>query len=393
VLDGLRQREEGEVQPPNAQLAEALWVVGNALLTNQGDCLAIQEQVEQLTKQVGLFNQQLRKALQEQPTAAGAVAAASAEAEGLSSSLASMQQQLNAVKQTADEASAFLQRAGLGREASAEKLKAALDEGSEASMKVSHLETAHGSLQGRVNSHDSELQRLKDQLARLEQQQQRQQQQQQQQQQHNPRAPEGAEIVVWAPADQGMEDRIAATLMAAARLSKGSVQYVACKFQRRSSAGGNGSGSGGDGSGAGSSAAAAAAAAAGGGSRKKEPLALYVVRLASSSLVPTVLGGRTRLFLRQQGAPMWLDKVLTLEERLVRKQQQSVARELRAKGVQTRWRGHILEERKERARGRFQWVQVPPPPPLPSSPPPPSPPSSPRGPTATDGMAGDVGAS
>jgi hypothetical protein len=196
--------------------------------------------------------------------------------------------------------------------------------------------------------------------------------------------------VVWAPADQGMEDRIAATLMAAARLSKGSVQYVACKFQRRSSAGGNGSGSGGDGSGAGSS---AAAAAAGGGSRKKEPLALYVVRLASSSLVPTVLGGRTRLFLRQQGAPMWLDKVLTLEERLVRKQQQSVARELRAKGVQTRWRGHILEERKERARGRFQWVQVPPPPPLPSSPPPPSPPSSPRGPTATDGMAGDVGAS
>jgi hypothetical protein len=200
--------------------------------------------------------------------------------------------------------------------------------------------------------------------------------------------------VVWAPADQGMEDRIAATLTAAARLSKGSVQYVACKFQRRSNSkgggGGNGSGTGGNGSGAGSS---AAAAAAGGGSRGKEPLALYVVRLASSSLVPTVLGGRTRLFLRQQGAPMWLDMVLTPEERLVRKQQQSVARELRAKGVQTRWRGHILEERKERASGRYQWVQVPPPPPLPSSPPPLSPPSSPRGPTATDGMAGGAGAS
>jgi hypothetical protein len=229
---------------------------------------------------------------------------------------------------------------------------------------------------------------LKEQLAQLE--------QQQQQRQHNTRAPEGAEIVVWAPADPGMADKIAATLTAAARLSKGSVQYVACKFQRRSSSssssggGRDSSSSGGNSSVAGSS--AAAAAAAGGGSRRKEPLALYVVRLASSSLVPTVLGGRTRLFLRQQGAPMWLDRVLTPEERQQRKQQQSVARELRAKGVQTRWRGHILEERTQRAAGRYQWVQVPPPPPLPSSPPPPLP-SSPMGPAATDGMAGDVGAS
>ena len=396
VLEGLWQREEGEVQPSMAQLAEAVWVVGQAALTAKGDCLAFQQQMEQVHKRQGELNQQLKKllampGLQQQPTAAGAVAAASAEAEGLSSSIASMQQQLNAVQQKAEEGGTFLQRAGLGGEDAADKLKTALDAGSEASMKVSNLQTAHGILQGRVNGHDSELQRLKDQLARLEQ----QQRQQQQQQQHNPPALEGAEIVVWAPADPGMADKIAATLTAAARLSKGSVQYVACKFQRRSSSSSSGGGrdsssSGGNSSVAGSS--AAAAAAAGGGSRRKEPLALYVVRLASSSLVPTVLGGRTRLFLRQQGAPMWLDRVLTPEERQQRKQQQSVARELRAKGVQTRWRGHILEERTQRAAGRYQWVQVPPPPPLPSSPPPPLP-SPERGPAATDGMAGDVGAS
>ena len=399
VLEGLWQREEGEVQPSMAQLAEAVWVVGQAALTAKGDCLAFQQQMEQVHKRQGELNQQLKKllampGLQQQPTAAGAVAAASAEAEGLSSGIASMQQQLNAVQQKAEEGGTFLQRAGLGGEDAADKLKTALDAGSEASMKVSNLQTAHGILQGRVNGHDSELQRLKDQLARLE-----QQQRQQQQQQHNPPALEGAEIVVWAPADPGMADKIAATLTAAARLSKGSVQYVACKFQRRSNSAGSkdSSSSGGNGGGAGSSAAAAAAsaaaaAAAGGGSRRKEPLALYVVRLASSSLVPTVLGGRTRLFLRQQGAPMWLDCMLTPEERRQRKQQQSVARELRAKGVQTRWRGHILEERRQRAGGRFQWVQVPPPPPPPSSPPPPLP-SPERGPAATDGMAGDVGAS
>jgi hypothetical protein len=82
-----------------------------------------------------------------------------------------------------------------------------------------------------TNGHDSELQRLNDKIARLE--------QQQQQQQQNLRAPEGAEIVVWAPADPGMADQIAATLTAAVRLSKGSVQYVACRFQRRSSGGDN----------------------------------------------------------------------------------------------------------------------------------------------------------
>jgi hypothetical protein len=375
-------------------MAEALLVIGQTALTVQGDSLAFQQQMEQVNKQQGEILQQLRKlqampGLQQHPTAAGAVMAASAATEGLSSSIDSMRAQLNAAQQKVNEVDTFLQRAGLGGEDAAAKLKAALDEGSEASMQVSNLQTAHGILQVRANGHDSELRRLKEQLAQLE-------QQQQQQRQHNTRAPEGAEIVVWAPADPGMADKIAATLTAAARLSKGSVQYVACKFQRRSSSssssggGRDSSSSGGNSSVAGSS--AAAAAAAGGGSRRKEPLALYVVRLASSSLVPTVLGGRTRLFLRQQGAPMWLDRVLTPEERQQRKQQQSVARELRAKGVQTRWRGHILEERTQRAAGRYQWVQVPPPPPLPSSPPPPLP-SSPMGPAATDGMAGDVGAS
>jgi hypothetical protein len=386
------QPEEGEVRPSLDQMAEAVVALGGAMLNAQGDCLALQQGLDQVCAQQQAVVQQLKKlealpGLQQHPTAAGAVAATNAVAERLSTSIASMQKQLDAAQQKVNEVGTFLQRAGLGGEHAAAELKSALDAGSEASMKVSSLETAQGILQGRANGHDNELRSLKEQLARLEQQQQRQQQQQ------GLRATEGAEIVVWAPAEQGMADKIAATLTSAARLSKGSVQYVACKFQRSSgsSGGRDGSSSGGSGSGAGSS---AAAAAAGGGSRRKEPLALYVVRLASSSLVPTVLGGRTRLFLRQQQAPMWLDKVLTPEERQQRKQQQSMARELRAKGVQTRWRGHILEERKQRAAGRYQWVQVPPPPPPPGSRPPGSPPASPlKGPAAARGPAGDVGAS
>ena len=369
------------MQPSAAQLAEVLLALGQATLAVQGDCLAIQQQADKVADQQQALMQQLKRVealpgLQQHPTAAGAVTESGAVTAGINSSIDSMQEQLNAVQRTVREVDTFLQRAGLGGEDAAVELKTSLNAGSEASMQVSSLKTAHGILQVRANGHDAELRRLKEQLARLE-------QQQQQQQQHNPRAPEGAEIVVWAPADTGMADKIAATLTAAARLSKGSVQYVACKFQRRSS-----SSSGGGGSSSGGAGGSAAAAAAGGGGRRKEPLALYVVRLASSSLVPTVLGGRTRLFLRQQQAPMWLDKVLTPEERQQRKQQQAVARELRAKGVQTRWRGHILEEKQQRAGGKFQWAQVPPPPP------PPSPPPSPvRGAAATDGMAGDVGAS
>jgi hypothetical protein len=380
VLDGMRLREEGEVQPRGD---EALLVVGEAVLTVQGDCLAIQQQMEHITRQLGELLQQSKKQQvtlgpQQRPAADGAAT------EGLCSSVARLQEQVGTMQQTVNEVGAFMQQAGFSEAGAAARLKAALNEGCEASMKVSNLGTAHGVLQARANGHDSELQRLNDKIARLE---------QQQQQQRDPRAPEGAEIVVWAPADSGMADQIATTLTAAARLSQGSVQYVACRFQRRSSGGGNrdSSSPGGDGGGA-SSSAAAAAAAAGGGSRNKEPLALYVVRLASPSLVPTVLGGRTRLFLRQQGAPMWLDRVLTPEERRVRKQLQSVARELRAKGVQTRWCGHVLEEKQRRAAGRYQWVQVPPPPPLPSSPPPP-PPSSSRGLTATNGRVTAVGAS
>jgi hypothetical protein len=94
-------------------------------------------------------------------------------------------------------------------------------------------------------------------------------------------------------------------------------------------------------------------------------MTLYTLILADSRLVPVVLGGRCRLGLSRDGAPIWVEAALTPEERRQRKRMAPVAKQLRAAGVKTRWRGAVLEELGQpQGRGRKGWRQValPPPP-------------------------------
>ena len=100
----------------------------------------------------------------------------------------------------------------------------------------------------------------------------------------------------------------------------------------------------------------------GGEGRGRTPTALYSVTLISQRFEGTVLGGRTRKVLAHKRVPVWVEQRLSAEERQVRKRLVPLARQLRADGLRTRWRGAVLEQLVQRGGGRRQWERVPPPP-------------------------------
>jgi hypothetical protein len=292
--------------------------------------------------------------------------------------LATLEERVGAVEGQCTDAAAsaatangYLEKAGLTRGDTAQQLLAAANRVSTAEI----LEQRVQDLEAGATTAGVTAEAFADRLKRLEQQ-----------------AAAGSthgEVLVWAPT--GMADTIRSTLTAAAGLSQNSILFVQEKLQPRPRGSNGDSSSGGapGGSGRGEAGRSDRPAVSSGTGSSRQPRSMYLVRLVSSSLVPTVLGGRTRLALARQNAPMWLDRVLTEEERRERRQLVPVARELRAKGVKTRWRGHILEQLQQRSAGRQQWERVQvsaerfPLPPL----------SPPRGPAATGVPGSDADAS
>lgn len=112
-------------------------------------------------------------------------------------------------------------------------------------------------------------------------------------------------------------------------------------------------------------------------------MALYKVLLRCPELERTILGGRTRNGLAQQRLQVFVDKVLTEEERAQRRAMMPAARRLRAEGKQVRWVGAQLEvliRQPGDRKGRWERVQHQR-----------APPSSPRGEGAAAGAGAGAG--
>ena len=181
------------------------------------------------------------------------------------------------------------------------------------------------------------------------------------QQQHRA---EGA-LMVYAPADW-VADRVGDVVCSAAHVSQRSVVSVVQVWAPRPQqlrAGVAAAAAAGGGGGA----AAAGSSRAGGASNSgagKQPLALWRLTVCDASLVATMLGGRTRGNLRRRSLPVYVEAVLSDEERQQRKALQAVRRQLVADKVRTRWQGAVLQQLVFDARGkRGTWEAVLPGPP------------------------------
>jgi hypothetical protein len=268
-----------------------------------------------------------------------------------------MREQLDAAREQLVHLETCLQQNGINP-SSGQQLQQALERGAEAYIQLAAL--------------DQQQKQLREDLAAVK-------QELQQQQAGQAAADPRGEIAAWAPADMH-PDAIAAALAHAAGISSGSILGVQRRFVPsyrggapaaggRSSAGGAGGsdqgagssaqGAGGIGSGSGGSGGAGAGSGEG---RGRAPMALYSILLVSQRFEGTMLGGRTRKRLAHERVPIWVEQQLSAEERQERKRLVPLARQLRADGQRTRWRGAALERLVQRGSGRGRWERVPPPP-------------------------------
>lgn len=88
-------------------------------------------------------------------------------------------------------------------------------------------------------------------------------------------------------------------------------------------------------------------------------MALYKVLLRSPGLEDVVLGGRTRTRLARQQLPVFVDKVLTEEERAQRRAMMPTARQLKAEHKRVCWVGAQLQVRVQQPGSRTgSWQRV-----------------------------------
>jgi hypothetical protein len=382
VLEAAAQQEEGEVIVVTPQLLGSIATVGRSLIGLQGQLLVLEEALGSLPE---LVQRQVMAALRKLPqqpapsVAEGlAAAACSAEVAPMQEQLAELRAQLTGWEQQSTQwqqelgaISGFMEQAGFPAGATGEQLQQALDKGSSAYIQVGELQkelaqlkrdaaTSAGVYKLDYNSLTSQIKALQQQL---------------EQGGAASREPRG-QVMAWAPADMS-PDAIATLVTTAAGLSSGCVVSVerrwvppGTKGEEDGSSKGRDGAARSNGSNSGGMAAAAAAgpsSGAGGRARGKQQMALYSITLLAARFERTVLGGRTRQGLAYRQAPVWLEQTLTPEERQQRKNLTPVARQLRADGERTRWRGAVLEHLKQRGSQR-QWVVVtiPPPPGSPS---------------------------
>lgn len=413
LLLRLSQRLQPSLPPEAQELLAQAYGVASAILgisdtvlkrwaAMQGDQLVLQEEVAALAAEQAELRQQVAKAGSSSSSVSAALLEALTTRLGVVESAAEqLGQDVAAAKSTADAAQACLDQAGLTDAAEAQQLRDAAEKGAAA-----HME--QGQRKEEVNA-------LRKRVADLE-------QQQGQLQARVAAAAQTGAAVAWAPVGTS-PDEVAEAILSCGTLSKGGILAVTLAFEPRAPAGGgraggrgaDGAGSpgsrgagrqrggsagaaGGAGSsaagGAGSSAAAeaaaaaaaaggaaggsggpaaaagaadsssggsaaAAAAAGGSGGRAKQPMALYKLLLRSPELEDTVTGGKTRLALRDQRLPVFVDRVLTAEERAAKRALVPTARKLQVEGKQVRWRGAELQVRvSQPGSRRSAWERV-----------------------------------
>jgi hypothetical protein len=358
--------------------------------TLQGEHLVMQVDMDALRSQVA----QLQQAGSASTPAASSkqLAAVTSRLEALEAASQQLQTATAAAAETAQAAQACLQKAGLCSEAAAQQLKAAADKGAAAYMQQDQRAAQVREVERRVGELEGRQQQLQARAAAA--------------------ARKGC-VVAWAPVGttaQQVED----ALLAAGTISKHGLLGAHLEYApqvpaasgggQRSGAAAREAGSDGRGAppsaggasssraaeeaaaaGAGSSKAAEAAAAAGAGSsraaetpaaagagsssgggraagdtsRGRRPMSLFKVYLSSPELEWVVLGGRTRAALSKQSLPVFVDKVLTEEERAQRRALVPTARKLRAEGKRVRWRGAQLQVRVQLGgQGKPTWEVV-----------------------------------
>lgn len=339
-----------------AGLLDALQLLAHTQRELLSDNLVLQEAREreqQRAQQAQQEAQQLRSRVRQLEDARSAAAAAAAGDGSADSQLAAVRAQLADAQARLSSLEGYLRKNGLDP-ASGRQLQQALERGGQAYMQVAALEQQTKQLQ-------EELAAVKQQAGQAV---------------GEPRG----EVMAWAPADMP-PDAIGAALADAAGISSGSILAVRRCFvpphrggplaaDSRGGAGGGPGGSSSSGQGAESSAQGVGGSGASGqggdgaGSgegRGKTPTALYSVILISQRFEGTVLGGRARKVLAHKRVPVWVEQRLSAEERQVRKRLVPLARQLRADGQRTRWRGAVLEQLVQRGSGRRQWERVVPP--------------------------------
>lgn len=365
---GVGSKSKGSKQAPPAASAEAqeqILALQNELKEVRAELLVEQEEKGKLAKAVealraevqsvrsgGTAVQQLQQDLEELKQQAAAQTAAPASnppvwaansmvLEDMQKEIADQRQQLAAM--------------GVSSEETAAAIKQTLEQAATAYIQLTTASNGVKELEKQTADLDAAYKALKRSVDQVLQWQQRHTQQQ--------HRAEGA-LMAYAPADW-VADRVGDVVCSAACVSQRSVVSVVQVWaprprqQQPGTAAAAVGGSGG--------AAAAGSRGAGGASSSgagRQPLALWRLTVCDASLVPTMLGGRTRGNLRRQSLPVYVEAELSDEERQQRKALQAVRRRLVADKIRTRWQGAVLQQLVFDARGkRGTWEAVLPGPP------------------------------
>ena len=365
----MEQREEGEVPP---DLKEQVTELDAQVRSLSGTMLVLSEELAQIKAGLANIAQQQRSTRQVPSTQA--IADLTSRVDELAATLQEKDEQLAEVRATAAAAQQALAEAGLANAAAAKGMQDAATKGAQAYMEQQQLKDMQQQQQREITelksscaAKDSQVSAMRTELGQLR-------------QRVGVEASQ-VEIAAFAPVDMS-PDTVKQCLAAAMGVSTNVIVGVERKWapQTPSSSGGNsgpaaaaaaGSSGAAAAAAAGNSGAAAAAAAAGSSSSgaaaaagsSRQPLALYVVRLSSGRYLHCALGGKCRMALRSRQLPIWVDKLLSEEERAERRKLAPLARQLRRDGVRVRWQGAELQQQFGRAAGRKQWQKVNPLPP------------------------------
>ena len=296
----------------------------------------LQQQLSQLSASMQQQQQSADGAL---PSWQGNMLAATQQVEDLNTAFASLKQQLTDASSTFNAGLACIQE-------QQQQLDRRLQEEQEQLQLLQQL--VEQQLQAQREEQQRLLQKQQEQQQMLTQVQEQLQQHQQQQQ------PQPARFMVHAPVGTGGADLVA-TLVECGGVTPSSITSARIVWSPKPAAAeGNetlaaaGGGSGGSSSGSASGA--------------RRSMCLWEVTLKEADLLSNMLGGRIRSNLRQAGHSIYVDAMLSAEERQQRKAMQQLRRELQQQGVRTRWsRATLMRWRRGGADGRRgSWEEVPP---------------------------------
>ena len=121
---------------------------------------------------------------------------------------------------------------------------------------------------------------------------------------------------------------------------------------------GSGDSSSGGGSGSNGGSNTSSSGNNGGSTSRGRRTAVFVVSMRSGDDVRAILSGRTRAALKAANLPLFVDSYLSQAQRERRKQLQPTQRQLRSRGVHTRWVVDELQQKVQDQQGRWSWQPV-----------------------------------